>query len=157
MEHVVRAPVGEFEHALVRIEGERAPGASDAECGECEQAEAGVGGYSAVSADRGVTVAVASDENADLGIEVVGLDRCGKQKPGIVELRNPFGSGTTLTHVAVTVVDTDGGLDVTITDVPDELQPGASGVSMDGGRQPTGRRATNRSPFASSAGAGTQA
>lgn len=66
---------------------------------------AGTGAFTDASADRSVTVSVASDRHAFLGVSVASLDRCGTQ--ALLRVSNRFPAAGTL-DVRVTVVRTDG-------------------------------------------------
>jgi hypothetical protein len=100
----------------------------------------GVGGYSAVSADRTVDVAVVEDEAAYLGVEVTGFDRCGTQ--ALLELRNQF-RGDVILDVTVAVVDADE-LAVRGLHGPGTLDSGESGT-VTGNLTPAGGPADDRS------------
>lgn len=81
------------------------------------------GGFTSVTADRNVHVEVASDENAFLGLETDGIDRCGNHRE-FYRVTNQFGT-IELTEIRASVVGTDG-VRASVQDTPDQLDPGES-------------------------------
>ena len=87
----------------------------------------GTAGFSAMSADRGLTVNVTDDETAYLGYEPVADEVRGGESTAAVEYRNQFAQDLGEFRVNVSIVDA-GRTDATIrtVDAPDRLDDGAA-------------------------------
>lgn len=90
---------------------------------------ASTGGLSAMTADRGVQVSVANDENAFLAIETNRITRCGTNH-GVFEVQNQF--GTDLTDFEAFVVEAHG-VRASVKDAPDHLDDGDTVGAVDTG------------------------
>jgi hypothetical protein len=64
-------------------------------------------GFSSVAADRGVSVAVADDENALVGYESDRIEVTGTQTGNLVTVENRLGTDAKVTNAEVSVNDTD--------------------------------------------------
>lgn len=79
----------------------------------------GTGGYSSVSADRGVHIVVADDAEAFLGLKVLQTNGDVNEPFALLGLSDQFGSGTEIDVDRVEIVSTDAPVEITAT--PDVL------------------------------------
>jgi hypothetical protein len=84
-------------------------------------------GFSAVAADRGVSVSVASDENALVGYETYDQTITGDEV-NLVTVSNRLPSSATVTDVDVSVASSDGTVDVTDIEKPGSIATGENGT-----------------------------
>lgn len=84
----------------------------------------GTGGFSSATVERGVTIAVADDEQAYLGIAPVNVTVTSGNETRLFTLTNRFGTNLT---IDAQVNDTSENMNVAAVDMPNRLGGGVSG------------------------------